>query len=333
MVLCLSAILAIIACSAGPVSQSATTRRRIFSSGRHRFPSEGRNGNGPTSAATLNVPTGVAVGGGLMAEADAWNHRVLLWRGYPRTSHAPADIVLGQEDFASTLANRGSSAPTAATLHWPYGVAIIGERLFVADTGNRRVLVWNAIPQTHGAPADLVLGQKDFETRDDNAGDSVGAGGMRWPHAMAMADNRLFLADAGNNRVMVWNALPTANGAPCDFVLGQTNFAAAEHNASAYNPTAATFNMPYGVAVRDGELLIADTANSRLLGSDEDTLRDGRDGLAPCGPKRVRRQRRQSLAAACARQFVLALRDGGLRPAYRGWADSGNNRVLLWRAG
>ena len=67
---------------------------------------------------------------------------MLLWRETPRETNQPADIVLGQGDPTSVLANRGADRPGAATLHWPYGVAEIDGRLVVADTGNRRVLVW-----------------------------------------------------------------------------------------------------------------------------------------------------------------------------------------------
>ena len=34
----------------------------------------------------------------------------------------------------------------------------------VADTDNNRVLIWNSIPTTNGANADLVLGQDNFTT-------------------------------------------------------------------------------------------------------------------------------------------------------------------------
>ena len=158
---------------------------------------------------------------GILAVADAWNHRVLIWHGFPRTSNQPADIVLGQVDFAGGLANRGADAPGGDTLNWCYGVTIADGRLFVADTGNRRVLMWNRIPERNGAPADLVMGQADFACRDENAGRAIGAIGMRWPHAVVAADSALMVADAGNNRIMVWRSMPERNGAPCDFVLGQ----------------------------------------------------------------------------------------------------------------
>jgi hypothetical protein len=298
--------------------------------GQKDFESEGRNGNGHVHAESLNVPTGIAFGSGMLAVADAWNHRVLLWHGLPQSSHAPADLVLGQENFAASLANRGKAAPSAASLHWPYGVAIIGERLFVADTGNRRVLVWNGMPQSHGAPADLVLGQKDFETRDDNAGHAAGASGMRWPHALALCGERLCVADAGNNRLMAWNAIPCANGAPCDFVLGQKDFAAIEHNGGGYNPDAATLNMPYGVSAMDEMLLVADTANSRLVGFDVRQLAMGAPALRLAGQDRFpdKGDNRWRIAArdSLCWPYGVAVNGGSVAVA-----DSGNNRVLLWR--
>src|SRR5271163_3523619 len=184
--------------------------------GQPDFSREGRNAKGEIGPATLNVPTGVCAVDDVLAVADAWNHRVLIWRGFPDASHRPADVVLGQADFRQGLANRGADHPSADTLHWCYGVAVADCRLIVADTGNRRVLVWNDIPETNGAPADLVLGQRDFLTRDENAGEGGGARGMRWPHAIAMADGSLFVADAGNNRVMAWRSRPRENGALCD---------------------------------------------------------------------------------------------------------------------
>ena len=297
--------------------------------GQPDFSREGRNAKGEVGAATLNVPTGVAAAAGVLAVADAWNHRVLLWHGYPDRTNRPADVVLGQTDFMGGLANRGSDAPRADTLNWSYGVAIADRRLIVADTGNRRVLVWDRIPTTSGIPADLVLGQRDFTTRDENAGEGAGALGMRWPHGIAVADSAILVSDAGNNRVMVWRALPKANGVPCDFVLGQADMMGLDHNRAAYYPTAGTLNMPYGLTVQGKRFVVADTANSRLLGFDLDSLAmggaatrlAGQRDFTEKGDNRWSPPARDSLCwpygvAACEGALIVA--------------DSGNNRVLLW---
>jgi hypothetical protein len=299
--------------------------------GQTDFGREGRNARGAVGANTLNVPTGVAYGDGVLAVADAWNHRVLLWHGFPKVSDRPADVVLGQADFQSERANRGLPAPRADTLHWCYGVTIDRGRLLVADTGNRRVLMWDAIPTTHGQPADLVMGQPDFITRDDNADLGGGAVGMRWPHGIAFAGDALLIADAGLNRVMVWSGVPKHNGGPCEAVLGQADFNGHDHNRAGYNPGAATFNMPYGVTVRDRSVIVADTANSRLLGFATDGLATGCPAVALAaqntfndkGDNRWNPAVRDSLCwpyavSHCNNTIVVA--------------DSGNNRVLLWQA-
>jgi len=299
--------------------------------GQPNFHSEGRNACGACGPATLNVPTGIAVTGDVLAVADAWNHRVLIWHRLPTRSNQPADVVLGQADFTGGLPNRGTRNAGAATLNWCYGVAILGDALIVADTGNRRVLVWHRIPQRNGTPADLVLGQSDFTTRDENAGRATDAATMRWPHGIALAGNHLCVADAGNNRVMVWDGMPADNGAPCTFVLGQQDATSVDHNQAAYYPTPAALNMPYGLAVLGSRLVAADTANSRLVAYDLDRLAmnapaarlAAQPSFADKGDNRWSSAARDSLCwpygvSASGTTLVIA--------------DSGNNRVLLWEA-
>lgn len=295
--------------------------------GQPGFASEGRNARGPVGPATLNVPTGICAFRGGLAVADAWNHRVLIWRALPRESGQPADIVLGQAEMGEARANRGADRPRADTLNWPYGVAAIGGGLAVCDTGNRRVLWW-AEPQQSGQPADLVLGQPGFERRDENAGGAVSAMSMRWPHALAEWAGALALADAGNNRVMIWQGgLPGSDGAPCDLVLGQEEFAACDHNMGPYYPDARALNMPYALAVAGGVLIVADTANSRLLGWEEAAMAapasrlTGQPDFASKGDNGWGLPRRDSLCWP----YGLSARDGLVAVA-----DSGNNRVLLW---
>jgi len=296
--------------------------------GQPDFTREGRNAKGDVGAATLNVPTGVAAGAGVVCVADAWNHRVLIWHGMPERANQPADVVLGQVDMCGGIANRGGE-PGADTLNWCYGVAICDGKLFVADTGNRRVLMWDAIPERHGAPADLVLGHTSFTTRDENAGADAGAVGMRWPHGIAMWGDELVVGDAGNNRVMGWRARPRDNGCACDYVLGQASATGVDHNQSAYYPTARTLNMPYGLAVLGDRLAVADTASSRLVAfAARDTNAPagwlaGQPRFSDKGDNRWAPAARDSVCwpysiAACGATAVVA--------------DSGNNRVMLWEA-
>lgn len=296
--------------------------------GQPDFGTEGRNGKRSVGAATLNVPTGVATDGQILAVADAWNHRILIWKDWPSHSNQPADLVLGQRDFVSNAANRGG-AVSSATLNWCYGLSLAEGKLLVADTGNRRVLIWNRLPEENGQPADIVVGQKDFECRDENAGEGASAVGMRWPHSIVMDNGRLLITDAGNNRVMVWDEMPDAPGAPCDFILGQRSFVDIDHNRGRYLPDECALNMPYGLCTAGPWLIAADTANSRLVAWRRAAVRmgapatglAGQSNFAAKGDNRWQAPTRDSL---CWPYAVNAAR-GSLAVV-----DSGNNRVALW---
>lgn len=294
--------------------------------GQPDFSREGRNAKGEPNAATLNVPTGICAWGRGLAVADAWNHRVLLWREAPHENNQPADIILGQPDEAGMRANRGADAPTAATLHWPYGVAEIAGRLVVCDAGNRRVLVFND-PQATGAAADVVLGQRDFVTRDENAGGAVGPVGMRWPHGAALWNGRLAISDAGDNRILLWPGVPDTNGAAAEAVLGQADFQACDHNRAAYYPSASAVNMPYAVAVVGDVLIVADTANSRLLGWRDATTGSSAEYLSAQPDFAAKGDNRWGPAARDSLCWPYGLSAFGRTLAI---ADSGNNRVMLW---
>ncbi|WP_411727115.1 hypothetical protein [Methyloglobulus sp.] len=295
---------------------------------------EGRNGKGDITAATVNVPTGICVCGDGeqpgMAVADAWNHRVLIWKTCPEDNNTPADIVVGQADFNSGIANRGQDTAAANSMHWPYGVAWLDGHLLVADAENRRVLIWKGFPENDGQPADFVLGQHDFNCRDENAGGEPNAMSMRWPHGIALWQGHLCVSDAGNNRIMVWKGIPNSNGAACEFVLGQKQSDLVDHNQSLYWPRANSLNMPYAIAAANEWLLVADTANSRLLGWHIDDLATdaaaraltGQLNFHQKGDNRWRPPVADSLCwpygiQACGNVVVVA--------------DSGNNRVSLWK--
>ena len=334
---------AVLVSSEGPLIVSDTGHHRLmvwnrvpdhdnapcdFIIGQPDFDREGRNAKGEPDATTLNVPTGVVTDGKMLAVADAWNHRVLIWHSIPTEMNQPADIVLGQCDFSGMLANRGGEVG-ANTTNWCYGVAILDGNLLVADTGNRRVLMWKGIPTDTGQPADMVLGQDDFTTRDENAGRDPGPLGMRWPHSVVAMNGKLLVSDAGNNRIMVWDKWPDRPGVPCDYLLGQKDAQSLEHNRAAYLPDARALNMPYGVAVIDDWLIAADTANSRLVGWRADFL-------APDAPANGVGAQPDFISKGDNR-WSLPMRDSLCWPYWvsaRGKtlviADSGNNRVMLW---
>ncbi|RAM49279.1 MAG: hypothetical protein C6Y22_23305 [Hapalosiphonaceae cyanobacterium JJU2] len=302
--------------------------------GQPDFNSEGQNAKGTPGNTSLSVPTGICRCGEGIAVADAWNHRVLIWKKVPEDSNVPADLVLGQVNFSDYEANQGKQEAAANFLNWCYGVFYHQGRLFVADTGNRRVLVWNQIPVENNQPADLVLGQPDMTLRNENGGGSPSASSMRWCHDITFWGENLVITDAGNNRVMIWEGMPRENNTPCAVVLGQKSFDVVEINQGVYFPSASSLSMPYGVDAVDDLLLVADTANSRLLGwrkpesifSLQGTAADaiaGQNNFTSKGENRDFGQpKRDSL------NWCYGIKVVGNTAII---ADSGNNRVLLWK--
>lgn len=313
--------------------------------GQPDFYHEGQNAKGTPGRTTFSVPTGICKFGEGLAVADAWNHRVLIWKTLPEDNNIPADLVLGQANFTDNQPNQGQKDAAANTLNWCYGVFSHQNKLFVADTGNRRVLIWHQLPQENGQPADLVLGQPNTTSHDENGGDSPSASSMRWCHDITLWGDNLVVTDAGNNRVMIWEGIPTENNAPCKVVLGQKNFNLVEMNQGVYLPNASSLSMPYGVATIQNQiqnrdrnqnqdwLLVADTANSRLLAWKKPSSIESLQGKA--ADIAIGQNNFQSKGEN--RDYGLPTRDSlnwsyGVNTCGKtvAIADSGNNRILIY---
>jgi hypothetical protein len=180
----------------------------------------------------------------------------------------------------------------------PQGVWIQNGKLYVADTQNDRVLIFNRIPTANGAAADVVLGQKDFTSvvQPDltQQSDTAAPEKLLNPVAVSSDGVRLFVTDLGNNRVLIWNSIPTQNAQPADVAIGQPDLKSAVAN-NAYtidttnnnkqtpvlctesngtdtnnNPTypavcKATLNFPRFALSNGQRLFIADGGNDRVL--------------------------------------------------------------------
>lgn len=288
---------------------------------------EGPGSGGAGAGHGMHLPTGVLVDDGRLVVCDAWHHRVLVWDRVPETTGTPPDHVLGQPGRDGVEPNAGGE-PTAATLYWPFGAAVVDGRFYVCDTGNRRVLGWRDGLPLDGRPADVVLGQPDASSRSENRGAGVGPASFRWPHAVA-GDGRggVVVADAGNHRLMHWEAHPDAD-CSADGVLGQPD----PHTAVEfpYVSQEGRMRFPYAIAGPPG-LAVADTANNRVLLWDAFPAGDARPDAvlaqpdhAAAGENRWDAVGRDTLCwpyglARCGDELAIA--------------DSGNNRVVLWRRG
>ena len=185
------------------------------------------------SANGFRNPTGVATDGNVLVVSDTDNNRVLIWLKVPTANGQPADVVIGQPDFTH---NATAVPPTQTSLRGPEGVWIYNGKLFVADTQDNRVLIYNKIPTTNNAPADIVVGQANFTAfvqPDLTATQpTTAANNMQDPVAVSTDGTHMFVADLGQNRVLIFNSIPTANGASADVSIGQPDLVSAVDNNS-----------------------------------------------------------------------------------------------------
>lgn len=206
-------------------------------------------------ASAMRLPTAAAVEGGRLFVADSGNHRVLVYAGVPTSKGAAAALALGQPDLLT-----GVPAAGHAGLRQPTGLSVSGGRVVVSDRANHRVLVWHGVPAASGAPADLVLGQADFEGTLLNRGGAVGRDTLFDPYGVWTDGTRLAVADRGNHRILLWRTFPTTNGQPADVVLGQPDGTTRLPAAGALGLTS-----PSDVHGRGDQLCVGDAGNHRVL--------------------------------------------------------------------
>ena len=228
--------------------------------GQPDFVSNSANQGGSAAANTLNTVQGVATDGSRLFVSDGTNNRVLIWNKIPTQNNTPADVVLGQTSFTSTTANSGGIS--ASSLNSPTSVFVYNGKLFVADGGNTRVLIWNTLPTSNKQPADLVVGQVDFTASTFAATDHNFAVGTSLA-TIFIYQNKLFIGDASGHRVLIFNQVPTTNGASADLVVGQTDFSSTTTGTDASHFGIAS--SVRGLAVYNNRLIVGDNGNQRVL--------------------------------------------------------------------
>lgn len=236
---------------------------------------EGRELFGPQS-----VALDLSVTPPILYVSDTNNNRVLAWKNAASfTNGKPADLVVGQRDFFTTRAS-GPSTPFSAGLSAPTGLAVFGSDLYVADSGNNRVLRFRApfsAPSGQLIP-DLVIGQASLTKNAANSpaglvntnGIALVSGNQLFQANIAFdKPGNLWLTDPGNRRVLMYAAADVAKsnnfGLTAQIELGQLDFTTLQpnlDNGNAQNTRANQFAVPAGLAFdQTGRLYVTDAEN------------------------------------------------------------------------
>ena len=253
----------------------------------------------------FNEPSGLAVDSDTFV-ADTVNQRIerfdtstgsfqLLWgsRGWEKSDltgfNWPRDVTINQASgtvwVADTKNNRitqftrngtptgrvfGHLGSDGASLHWPFGIASIGQDVVIADTFNNRVerldasglkIAWTA-DGLH-APRDVTVangvvyvadtqGNRVLEL-DGSTGKPLGSfGSLHSPQGIAVsADGTIWVADTASNRLIEYSSDGTVLQK-----LGAT--------AGATGTAHGQFNHPTHLEIYGGELYVADEYNDRI---------------------------------------------------------------------
>ena len=187
-----------------------------------------------------------------------------------------ASRVLGQPDFLHGGANTVDASSFAFNISENLHIAIAVDsagHLYLGDFLNNRVLGWHSVSAlVTGEPADLVIGQPDFET--SSAAASTSANTLVGPRGLGVdAAGNLYVADTGESRVLIFpDPFTTMShtgqtaGFSATAVIGQVgNFTSSGCNISG-GPSPDTLCSPEDVAVDTvGNLYIVDTGNNRVV--------------------------------------------------------------------
>ncbi len=221
---------------------------------------DANQGNQVCDDRSLYWPFGFAVLADGFYVADAGNRRVLRWRDWQSATREPAELVLGQDDPSHREDNRGRLG--GDSFRWPHAIDGEGDVIFIADPGNHRVLGFR---EPHvDREADIVIGQPSCMENSEWPYAPQGPDRLRFPYGISVDAHRLAIADSANNRVLVFDSLPTGCGEKAQRVLGQPDFEAYGENrwdVLADN----TLCWPYGVDMVDDIIAIADTGNNRIV--------------------------------------------------------------------
>ncbi len=236
--------------------------------GQTNFTNSSPNRGGSAAQNTLSGAYSVAVdsAGSRLFVNDRGNNRVLMYDlSGGITDGMNASNVLGQANFTSVSSNRGGSA-AQNTLSTSYGIAYKSNKLYIADSGNVRVLRYDVSSITDGMNAENVLGQSLYTTFSLL---KTAAGFANTPTTIAVSSSdKIFVCESF--RILIFDGASITDGESAVNVVGQTTregtITFTKSNANnAYGDDG--FNLPFSAAIDTvhHRLFVGERTSSRVL--------------------------------------------------------------------
>ena len=211
--------------------------------------------DGAGTVARFNLPQGLALDAGAnkLYVSDTFNHTIRV------IDLAPSTPVVSTLAGGAGTTGSTNATGTAARFNYPYGLALSGGNLYVADSSNqsiRKIVVASGVVTTLAGPdgtGSNTPGTQGFV-------DSATPASVRFfnPIGLAADNANLYVADKSNNRIR-----------KVVLATGEVTTLAGAATAGAADGTGATasFNGPEGLAINSNgsspgtTLLVADTLN------------------------------------------------------------------------
>ncbi|MEK7306357.1 MAG: hypothetical protein AAB014_01850, partial [Nitrospirota bacterium] len=187
--------------------------------GQKDFTGRSPNRKGVCSACTMKFPSQVFVKGGDLYVVDQGNNRVLVWRDYSWKESESADLVIGQPNFEENwhhwklvkVEEKIDKSPEP-------GVLPVSEEALVSVEPTETTEPSET--EEPFVPAEQPISEGPIETEEHSVEiktyirlDTTNRPNSftLWDPCMLWVDdkNRIFILDRGNNRVVIWNELPT----------------------------------------------------------------------------------------------------------------------------
>ena len=141
-----------------------------------------------------------------------------------------ARAVIGQHTFTDQIPGPSQFLLGAASgISYANGIlAVVDDNRLQATPENARVLIFRDLANQLPSPtaelppnfdvrcpvcvqgADVVLGQADFNSSNVGTSNTL----FNQPTAVATNGTMIAVSDTNNNRVLIWNSIPTANNTP-----------------------------------------------------------------------------------------------------------------------